>query len=194
MSQAPSGRPARRGMSWRWSDVARSLAVVLAVIGVVALYQAVLTEDPAQPNPTVDYATAVEAARGDADYPVAAPTELPDGWRATSVRYSPGESWSWHLGVLTGDEEYVGLEQAPLKPDTLVDEVAEGTRPAGTTSVDGTAWQVRRDDDRGETTLVRYTGGVTTIVTGSASQATLEDYVRSLGPEPRSADPATDRG
>src|SRR5690606_30795495 len=109
-----------------------------------------------------------------------APAELPEGWRATSVRYTPGRSWAWHVGILTADEEYVGLEQARMAPDELVAAVAEGTEPAGETSVDGGAWQVRTDEERGETTLVRRTGKVTTVVTGSASQQTLEDFVRLL--------------
>jgi Protein of unknown function (DUF4245) len=173
-------RPARSGMRWRWTDVIRSIVVVLAVIGVVAFYQAVLTEDPADPTPSVEYGPAAEAARDDAGYPILAPARLPDGWQATSVRYRPGERWAWHLGVLTADEEYVGLEQAPVEPDQLVEEAAEGTEPAGTTTIDGEVWQLRRDEERDETTLVRRSQGVTTLVTGSTDQSTLEDYVRSL--------------
>jgi hypothetical protein len=167
-------------MSWRWADVIRSLVVLLAIIGAIALYQALWTEDPAPPNRSVEYATAAEAARDDANYPLLAPPRLPDGWRATSVRYTQGEEWSWHLGVLTSDEEYVGLEQATVDVDTLVGEAAEGTEPVGSVQIDGTDWQLRRDESRGETTLVRRSGGVTTLVTGSASQDTLEDYLRSL--------------
>lgn len=168
-------------MSWRWTDVVRSFAVVLAIIGAIALYQAVLTDDPAPPNPTVEYAAAAEAARGDADYPLLAPPQLPDGWRATSVRYVPDEQ-SWHLGVLTPDEEYIGLEQAPVDVETLVDEAAEGTEPVGSVQIDGTDWQLRRDDSREETTLVRRSDRVTTLVTGSASQDALESFVQSLRP------------
>ncbi len=182
MSQAPSGRPSRSGMSWRWADVIRSLVVLVAIIGAVALYQAVLTEDPAPPNRSVEYATAAEAARDDANYPLLAPPRLPDGWRATSVRYTPGEEWSWHLGVVTSDEQYVGLEQSTVDVDTLVDEAAEGTEPVAPVQIDGTDWQLRRDESRGETTLVRRSGGVTTLVTGSASQDTLESYVQRLRP------------
>jgi Protein of unknown function (DUF4245) len=167
-------------LSWRWTDVVRSLVIVLLVIGAVALYQSVLTDDPGDPTPAVDYQTAVRAVREDVGYPVLAPTELPDGWEATSVRYTPGPRWGWHVGVLTADEEYVGLEQAVIDPDDLIESAAEGTVPAGTTEIDGAEWQVRRDESRGETTLVRQQRDVTTLVTGSASQETLEDYVRSL--------------
>lgn len=167
-------------MSWQWSDVARSLLVVIAVIGVVALYQGLLSDDPGDPNPPVDYLSSVDAARADAGYPLLAPERLPDGWKVTSARYSRGEMWAWHLGILTSDEEYVGLEQARTEPDTLIESEADGTEPAGTTQIDGEAWQVRRDESRGETTLVRDDRGVTTLVTGTATQQTLEDFVRSL--------------
>jgi Protein of unknown function (DUF4245) len=169
-------------MSWRWPDVVRSLVVLLAVIGAIALYQAALSDDPPEPARAVDYAPTLNAARADARYPVLAPKRLPEGWRATSARYSPGEEWAWHLGVLTSDEEYVGLEQAAIAADSLVDEAANGTEPTGETRIDGEVWQVRRDDSRGETTLVRESEGVATLVTGTASQATLEDYVRGLRP------------
>lgn len=168
-------------MSWRWTDVFRSIVVLLVIIGAFALYQALLTGDRGDPTPSLDYQTAVVGARADAHYPVLAPAELPDGWKATSVRYTPGSKWAWHLGVLTADEEYVGLEQARTDPASLIKSAASGTVETGTTDIDGTQWQVRQDDSRGETTLVRYQQGVTTVVTGSASQDTLEDYVRSLG-------------
>jgi Protein of unknown function (DUF4245) len=180
VSQPQSDRPTRYRMSWRWTDVIRSLVVVLLLIGAVALYQSLLTDDPGDPTPAVDYQTAVTAAREESGYPVLAPADLPDGWEATSVRYTPGAEWAWHLGVLTADEEYVGLEQARIDPDSLIETAAEGTEPTGTTEIDGAAWQVRTDESRGETTLVREQQGVTTVVTGSASQETLEDYVRSL--------------
>lgn len=167
-------------MSWRWTDVVRSIVVVLLLIGAVALYQNLLTDDPDDPTPPVDYQTAVTAARADSGYPVLAPTGLPDGWEATNVRYTPGNEWAWHLGVVTADEEYVGLEQARIDPDSLIEIAAEGTEATGTTEIDGVVWQVRTDESRGETTLVRQQQGVTTLVTGSASQETLEDYVRSL--------------
>jgi Protein of unknown function (DUF4245) len=182
MSQPPTRRPSRSGTSWRWADVIRSLIVLLAIIGAVAIYQAALTDDPADPVPTVDYTSALDAARADAGHPLLAPEQLPEGWRATSVRYQPGQEWAWHLGVLTSDDEYVGLEQAVAEADSLVEEAADGTEPVGTTQVDGAQWQLRRDESRGETTFVREAAGVTTLVTGSASQATLEDYIRSLRP------------
>jgi Protein of unknown function (DUF4245) len=167
-------------MSWRWNDVVRSIVVLLVVIGAFALYQALLTGDRGDPTPSLDYKTAVDGARADAHYPVLAPAELPDGWKATSVRYAPGSKWAWHLGVLTSDDEYIGLEQARTDPESLIKSAAPGTVERGTIDIDGSEWQVRRDDSRGETTLVRHEQGVTTVVTGSASQETLEDYVRSL--------------
>src|SRR5918994_4416213 len=120
MSQPQSGRPSRYRMSWRWADVVRSIVILLAIIGIVAFFQGVLSDEPSEPAPPVDYAPAVDAARADAGYPLLAPERLPEGWRATNVRYTPGEQWAWHLGVLTSDEEYVGLEQARIAADELV--------------------------------------------------------------------------
>lgn len=182
MNQAPSGQPPRRGLTWRWGDVARSVVVLLAIVGVIALYQAALSGGPSRPTPRIDYTAAARSARADAGYPILVPARLPDGWQVTSVRYAPGSRWAWHVGVVTAGDEYVGLEQAPVAAESLIDSAAKSTAPAGATRIDGAVWQLRRDESRGETTLVRRANGVTTLVTGSASEDTLVAYVDSLRP------------
>ena len=39
-------------------------------------------------------------------------TGLPLGWKATSATYTRGVSPTWHLGMLTDDAKYVGVEEA----------------------------------------------------------------------------------
>ena len=157
--------------------------VVLLLVPVVAFvgYQTLARPEP-DPAPPVDYLTAAEAAQEAAPFDLLAPTALPEGWRATSVRFQPGDDAHWHLGVLTADDEYVGLEQIVDDADDAVETFAPGTSPVGSATIDGTRWEVRADPDRGETTLVRQDGEVSTVVTGTVSQPVIVDYIGSLEP------------
>ena len=174
MSEAGRERP-RASLA----DMLRSVALLVIPIGLFVGYQTLVQEEP-DPTPPVDYASAAESARDAAPFDVLAPTDLPAGWRATSVRYLPGEQPHWHLGVLTGEDEYVGLEQVMAGMDDAVDAFAPGTSRTGTTTIEGRHWELRTDPGRGETTLVRHDGQVSTVVTGTVSPAELIAYVESL--------------
>src|SRR5690606_23407808 len=83
------------------------------------------TTDAGDPVKPVDWERIVGQARPAADFPLAAPASLPAGWRATSARF---EANSWHLGVLTDDDDYIGLEQLKVGVERAVDRFAEGSR------------------------------------------------------------------
>jgi len=159
-------------------DMVRSVVVLLVPILAFLGYQALVRKEP-DPLPPVDYAAAAAAARREAPYPLLAPAALPQGWRATSVRYTPGPQAHWHLGVLTSEEDYVGLEQLVAGPEAAVEAFAAETVDVGTVTIDGATWQLRTDADE-EVTLVRSRGEVTTLVTGTVSREVLVDYVESL--------------
>ena len=90
-----------------------ALIVVLGLMAVVGLITFLQAHDAEDPTPPYDYSTDLAAARERAPFAVLAPTSLPDGWYATSaeLRPRPGPVYSWHLGVITDEEDYVGLEQ-----------------------------------------------------------------------------------
>lgn len=155
------------------------MGVILLVVGGIATF---LFDRSAPPRPTVDYLRTVEQARTQAAFELLAPPELPKGWRATSATYEPGTKGRWHLGVLVPGDEYVGLEQAAISEERMVERFAAQTEPAGRTTIEGQTWNLRRDADTGETTFVRRVGGVTTLVTGTVGRAELEDYTASLTP------------
>lgn len=160
----------------------RSVLVLVALLGVVLAYQRFYSARDRDYNPPVDVGPALVQARDVAPFDVLAPADLPPGWTATSVRYTPGSSPRWHVGWLTPTQEYAGLEQADVPPEQLVQEVAAGTTAVGDVDVAGTTWQVRTDQQRGETTLVRPDGDGAVLVTGSASQAELEELAAALQP------------
>lgn len=157
-------------------DIARSIGVIGVIL--VALFGVgkLVTVEPDQPTRTVDYRSAVESARPVADFPLLAPPSLPSGWRATSARYEPD---SWHLGVLTSGDEYVGLEQVRISERRAVERFADGSRADGAVPIEGTTWS-RRNGPDGDSTYVRRDGDITVLVTGSASREQVERYVASL--------------
>ncbi len=157
-------------------DILRSVAVIAVII--LALYGLgrLFTSNPEVDVDTVDYATVVAQARPAATFPLAAPTSLPEGWRATSARFQPE---GWHLGVLTDDDQYVGLEQLKVSVERAVDRFAADSESAGTAEVAGQTWSVR-SGPKGRWTYVRSEDGLTTLVSTSSTRPVLERYITSL--------------
>ncbi len=157
-------------------DILRSVAVLGALILAVWGFGQLFTNTPDQKITPIDYVATVDSARPLAEFDLLAPKELPAGWVATSARFTPS---SWHLGVVTDDEQYVGLEQSQVSADQLVAKYAKGSTPAGTVSIAGTTWDLH-DGPGGDVTYVHTDAGVTTLVTGEAPRAEVEAYVASL--------------
>ncbi len=157
-------------------DIIRSVAVLGLVLLVLFGIGRLVTVEPDGPARVVDYRTAAESSRTIADFDLLAPPTLPQGWSATSVRFDDGE---WHLGVLTDEDEYIGLEQVRLGEKSAIDRFAGESRPDGTSEIDGDTW-TRRSADDGDTTYVRRDGDMTVLVTGSAPRDVIERYISSL--------------
>lgn len=157
-------------------DIFRSIAVLGAIILTLFLVGQLVTITPDQPTRTVDYQEAVESSRTVADFDLYAPRSLPEGWRATSVRFEEG---AWHLGVVTDEDDYVGLEQVGDSTQRAIERFAKGSRADGRTVIGGETWSLRTGprDDR---TYVRRDADVTIVVTGTAPRPVMERYISSL--------------
>jgi Protein of unknown function (DUF4245) len=141
------------------------LVLVVLVVGWIGL-SSLNSDDPAEPAHTVDYAGAVPEARKAADFDLVAPPSLPDGWRATTVSFTDDPEQHWHLGVLTDQNRYVGLEQARRPVRSMVLEyVDEEPSRGATVDVAGSRWSTYTDDT-GDLALVRRQAGTTTLVVG----------------------------
>ena len=81
-----------------------AMIVLVLVVGAFVLFRDAIREEPANPVEAVEIERPVEYARSEADFDLLAPDELPDGWIATSVRFTQGEEQAWHLGLLTDDQ------------------------------------------------------------------------------------------
>ena len=149
------------------------------LLGVVLIGQLV-TVTPDRPEVRVDLGDAVTGAKATATFEVIAPPALPDDWIATSARFTPD---AWHLGVLTADDKYIGLEQATTSAKTIIDDFAPKSRAVGDVKLAGEAWQVRTETD-GDRVYVRDVGDTSVLVVSSARRTEVERYISSLSSDP----------
>jgi len=144
-----------------------ALIVLVAVVLGFVVFRDINRADPASPVEDVDYARTAELAREEAGFELLSPPSLPEGWRATSVDFTSGPRGSWHLGMLTAEEQYVGLEQSTGAPDSMVEtHVDAEARPAGSVTVGGERWRTWSDGG-GDLALVRREADTTTLVVGN---------------------------
>lgn len=158
-----------------------AMLVLLVVVVAFVVLRDANRDDLANPVRAVDYANDAAFARKQAGFALVSPASLPDGWRATSVRYVAGVEERWHLGLLTDEDRYVGLEQAdePVESmlETHVD--AQVTR-RGRVDVGGKKWSAWSDAG-GDLALVRRARDTTTLVVGhEVPQDELVAFAESL--------------
>ncbi|MGY1622039.1 DUF4245 domain-containing protein [Geodermatophilus sp. SYSU D00965] len=169
------------------ANMVRSLAplvvICLLIVGWVTFKQSgeerVLVVDPS---------TSVRLAAERADYPLVAPTGLPDGYRPTSARTdaggaADGDPVTLEIGYLTPAEEYAGFVVSDDARAEPVTRVLGGAEEQGTVDVAGQSW-TRSTTERGETVLWRADGGVTVLVTGSAEDDELQEVAAAVQPVP----------
>jgi hypothetical protein len=157
-----------------------AMLVLLGIIAAFVLFRSLFRDNQATPVQTVDYQQSVGYVRRQAHFHLVAPTRLPKGWRATSVSFTGGLEQHWHLGVLTDQERYVGLEQGDTTARSLVKQYVDpDATPGRAVSIEGHTWGSWTDSG-GDRALVRRAGRTTTLVVGPVDQRILVDYVRSL--------------
>ena len=156
-----------------------TILFVLAFVGWRALFR----DDVDNGAPTVDWRESVELADG-AGLAVVRPRELPAGWQATSVDLvATGDDPRWGLGVLTDDDEFIGIRQQDASVDDLVelyvDEEPEQGDEVTVRSDVASTWQTWSDDggDHGYSTEL---GDETVLVYGSAPVEQIEVFIGLL--------------
>lgn len=164
--------------------VGAMLVTVLAVLAFAA-FRAVTSDTEPTPVRAVDYATTVTSARAENLLLVLAPDRLPLGWKATSATYTGGTAPTWHLGTLTEDREYVGVEEARTGIEDLVKEHVDADAERGEdVTMAGVTWQSWTDAG-GDYALARTLDGPedvqeSVLVVGSAPADEVRDLAGSL--------------
>jgi hypothetical protein len=155
---------------------------LLACFIVVAFLMIVTWRPKEEKVRAVEYTAQLQDARKLAPW-VRGPEPMPSGWTATSVEFrAPQQSpVTWHLGVVTAQKKYVGLEQSNVTANAYQFDKLGKTADDGTSTVAGVTWQRKKLLDRdNEQALVLIGSGVTTIVTGNAGYQALETFAAAL--------------
>ena len=156
-----------------------SMAVVLAVVAGIVLVTMRPHPDPVR---VVDTAPVVAMAGAQADFPVTAPTNLPEGWRPTSARWEPtpesGDNPVLHIGYVTPSEQYAQVTQSRETSSSYVAEQTGHGIVTGHKDIGGTDWESWESNTR--RSLLRNAEGVEIIVSGSAPWEELGILAASL--------------
>jgi hypothetical protein len=165
------------------SQTVGNMVFALVICLAVVAFLIVVTWRPKQEKVNaVEYTAQLQDARKDAPW-VRGPEPMPAGWTATSVefRHPQQEPITWHLGTVTNEKKYVGLEQSNVTTGKFPGEKLGRTSDDGTTTVAGVTWQRKILLDRkDENALILVGSGVTTIVTGNAGYPALEAFASAL--------------
>ena len=157
-----------------------AMVVLLLVVGAFVLFREVNRNEPADPAKAVDFERPVQYARTAADFAVLAPDKLPEGWIATSVMFDEGRRQAWHVGFLTDERRYVGLEQGQRSVATMIEDFVDEEATQGEDVViDGVTWETWTDEGE-DLALVRKADDVTTLIVGRVPLETLEELIRTL--------------
>ncbi|WP_147384767.1 DUF4245 domain-containing protein [Nocardioides cavernaquae] len=159
-----------------------AMIVTLLVIIVFVAFRAVNRDELIVRPEAVDYLQTVEALQQGDDLDPVYPPTLPEGWIARRAVFS-AEHLAWELDILTDDEKYIGLRQAVMPEQDLIEEyVDEEGEPEGSTGLGGTmnleweGWKVDGDD----TAFTTKIDGATVLVFGSAPAAEVKAFAASL--------------
>lgn len=160
----------------------RSLVVILGVMAVVIL---IVPRVNRVTQPPLDVAGSADTVASQSGWPIETPVGLPDGWRATSVRYerSTDAVMTWHVGYETPDNQYVAIEQAKYPTAGWITAQINRAKQTGTLEAGGRTWTTYARDLKVQNSLVNRpekSGALTTIVTGTATFDQLSFFADHL--------------
>ena len=166
----------------------RSLAVILIPLVVITI---IFTNTPDDhPVKEVDWKPVLATAQREAPFEVLAPTNLPDGWRATRVTWVPqgqpylnGEASPrnlWQIGFLSPEDVYIDLNQGDARQQELVDQQSQAGTPDGSSIIAGQTWERLLSPNNSTRSLVLRGPDSTTIVSANLPYEALEAYASTL--------------
>jgi Protein of unknown function (DUF4245) len=183
--QAPADvaeRPARDGAGGRWRRiVTTALSMVILVAGLVLL----VPRPNAVPLQLVDVSTAARRAAPVLGFAPSVPSGL-QGWTATTAVVRDGTDGiaTWHVGFITPQGNYAGIEQATRSDFTWENALDSGGLWVGSVEVDGRTWAHMEKAERNTTALIlRRPGRVTLVTAKGGGVPDAVTLIRSLPPD-----------
>lgn len=168
------------------------IAIVLLVLAFV-VYRGLFSDPPVQELESVDYSEQVLGLQTNG-IEVVYPASLPEGWRATELRYDPNtEQPRFELNLFTDDDEFIGLRQVDEEVDDLlvesgVDDADESDpltgAAAGSVAEQWDGWSDEDGDHAFTTTVSTEVGEQTVLVYGSVPTEELVELVALLTTDP----------
>lgn len=163
-------------------DMVRSLGLIIVLVAATLIFvPGLLHPSKSQRAVAVDYSDEVVGFH-DVTGKNALTPSVPSGWRANAATLTgPAAAEHLHIGFAVPGTEYAGLEESVAAPATFAHSTlgASGAIPVDHVTLDGAQWLVS-NSSRGEYSLRRTVGGVTVIVTGSATAEQLQTLAASL--------------
>ena len=189
VEDAPTPPVPDRRSKQTFANMLRSLVPLVLIILAVVWWTAFRQSADVQPVKTVDPSTTVQLAANRAGYPLLVPTDLPRGYRPTSVRTDAGNAGkgdpvTLEIGYVTPKDQFAEFVVSDdPRADAVTALLADAT-PAGSVQIGGDTWTraTRMHERDEETVLSRTVDGVTVVVSGSASEAELETVAGSVQP------------
>lgn len=149
-----AARKAENSRKHRDRQTTRNLLyALLASLGFVIVLVLIVPRGDLETRPDVDYAATAAQIQPTVDGPLVVP-ELGEGWNANVAELRSGAAdgiLSWYIGLLTPENDFLGLDQGFEANDSWLAAQLDGARATGTTVIDGTEWTVYdyRDSPRG---------------------------------------------
>jgi hypothetical protein len=169
----------------------RSLAVIIVPLLIITFFFTRNIGD--HPVTVVDWRPVLAQARAEAPYPVRAPVNLPETWRATQASWvkvgetalggKPSVRNAWTLGFLDPTDTYVSIYQGDIQPEDMVASATREGTTDGSSTVAGQTWERRISPDGRTRSLVLVEPSVTTVVAGDTDYAALEAFAGTLRSE-----------
>jgi hypothetical protein len=182
--------PAPRS-SYANGSVANMIRSLLVIGVLVAVLVAVVPRVNNVSQPPVDVAGAsVEYARA-SGWPLERPENLPDGWKATSVRYvrSTDGLMTWHAGYQSPTGNYVAIEQTKDATSGWVEAQTNRAAMTGSVEAGGRTWGTYVRSGKVQNSLVHKASAgdeLTTIITGTGTLDELSAFAGTLQVVPTS--------
>ncbi|WP_406829732.1 DUF4245 domain-containing protein [Pedococcus sp. KACC 23699] len=185
--------PAPRS-SYANGSVANILRSLLVIGVLVAVLVAVVPRVNNVSQPPVDVTGASVEAAQESGWPIERPTNLPDGWKATSVRYvrSTDGLMTWHAGYQSPTGNYVAIEQTKDATSGWVEAQTNRAKLTGSLQAGGRTWGTYVRDGKVQNSLVHKASPgdeLTTIVTGTGTFDELSAFAGTLQKVPAGAQP-----